>query len=64
MKYVHLSLLVAIVAPILYIALNPENGLMYQDPRVALGLGLIGFGLCMKARKRLTVQTESATERH
>ncbi len=42
---------------IVYAAFNPHNGVAYQSPMSALGIGMIGLGLCMNGRKRLAVQT-------
>ena len=39
---------------IIYAAVNPDSGLIHMSPTAALGVGLIGLGLCMEARKRLT----------
>ncbi len=36
---------------VLYTALSPAAGVIHQNPMAALGLGLIGFGLCKDARK-------------
>jgi hypothetical protein len=38
---------------IIYVAVNPQSGIIYTSPSAALGVGLIGMGLCMEARKRL-----------
>ena len=38
---------------IVYLAVNPDSGVIYASPTAALGVGLIGLGLCMEAKKRL-----------
>ena len=38
---------------IVYAAVNPNSGVIHMSPTAALGVGLIGLGLCMEARKRL-----------
>ncbi len=47
-------------AGVLYLAINPESGLMYNNPITAIGLGLIGLGMMMEARKRQTVRQAAA----
>jgi hypothetical protein len=44
--------LIVIVA-ILFAALNPSGGVLYQGTMSAVGLGLIGLGICIEARKSL-----------
>lgn len=39
---------------IVYAAVNPDSGVIHMSPTAALGVGLIGLGLCMEAKKRLT----------
>ena len=39
---------------IVYLAVNPDSGVVHASPTAALGVGLIGLGLCMEARKRLS----------
>jgi hypothetical protein len=41
-----------VAAAVLYLALNPQTGVIYQSPMSALGLGMIGLGICMEMRKR------------
>jgi len=36
----------------LFAAVNPEGGVVYQNPVATAGIGLIGLGLFMEARKR------------
>lgn len=38
---------------IVYAAVNPDAGVIHTSPTTALGVGLIGLGLCLEARKRL-----------
>lgn len=38
---------------IVHLAVNPDTGVVHASPTAALGVGLIGLGLCMEARKRL-----------
>lgn len=33
------------MAVILYAAVNPTNGIVYQSPLAAVGIGLIGLGM-------------------
>ncbi len=52
-------------AGVLYLAIHPESGLMYHNPMTAIGLGLIGLGMMMEARKRQTArQTAAVSQRH
>ncbi|MEX0777623.1 MAG: hypothetical protein WD042_18105 [Phycisphaeraceae bacterium] len=37
---------------ILYLAINPQWGVLYQNPMAAIGFGLIGLGIFIEARKR------------
>ena len=37
---------------ILFAAVNPESGVVYQNPIATAGVGMIGLGLCLEARKR------------
>ena len=39
-------------AVILYAAVNPHNGIVWQSPMSALGVGLIGLGLCKHAHDK------------
>lgn len=48
---------------ILFAALNPNSGVMFQNPGTALGLGLIGLGLCMEARKKMAAQAQPVAQR-
>ena len=38
------------VCVIVYAALSPDGGAVYQNPMTAVGLGLIGLGLIKQAR--------------
>lgn len=38
------------IAAILHVLLRPSDGLIYQNPRLVVALGLIGMGLCSKAK--------------
>jgi hypothetical protein len=38
------------IATILHILLRPSDGLIYQNPTLVVALGLIGMGLCSKAK--------------
>ena len=35
-----------------YLALVPVHGVVHQGTLAAIGLGLIGLGLCLRARKK------------
>lgn len=37
---------------LLYIIVNPDNGILYENAAMPFGLGLIGLGLCLHSRKR------------
>ncbi len=41
---------------ILFAALNPTSGVIFQSPGAAIGIGLIGLGMCMEARKKQLAQ--------
>lgn len=41
-----------IAAVIVYAAAQPGGGVVYQSPMGALGIGLIGMGLCKKLSQR------------
>ncbi|MCC7146597.1 MAG: hypothetical protein IT443_09140 [Phycisphaeraceae bacterium] len=45
---------------IVTLAVQPEGGVLYQGPLTVIGLGLIGAGLCIEARKRLIKQDAAA----
>ena len=47
---------------IVYAAVNPNGGVVYSSPVATLGIGLIGLGLCMEARKRLLPADEKARQ--
>lgn len=36
----------ALIGVIVFAMVNPHGGVVYQSPLMALGLGLIGLGLC------------------
>jgi len=55
--------LTALCAVVLISALHPERGVLFQSPGAALGLGLVGLGLCMEARKRLGPHAPPAMDR-
>ena len=42
-----------VMATILVAAASPARGVIFHGPLAVLGLGLIGAGLCIDARKRL-----------
>lgn len=44
---------------ILFAALNPSNGVIFQSPGAAVGIGLIGLGMCMEARKKMAAQAQA-----
>jgi len=49
--------LIAWIAPMLliaWVAFSPETGLVFQSPTAALGVGLIGLGLCKHVHDRQT----------
>jgi len=41
-----------IAAVALFAAVNPDGGVVYQNPMATAGIGLIGLGLFMEAKKR------------
>lgn len=41
------------VGVILYAALSPDGGVVFHSPMTALGIGMIGLGMCLEARRRL-----------
>lgn len=41
---------------IVYAAANPESGVIFQSPMAALGVGLIGLGLCKQTRDHLKAE--------
>lgn len=49
--FVTLAWLTPIVV-IAWVAFNPDTGLVFQSPTAALGVGLIGLGLCKHVRDR------------
>lgn len=44
-------LFVALV--VLYASIHPEQGVLYHNPLACLGVGLIGLGWCVQARRTL-----------
>jgi len=48
------TLLIIATAGILYLFINWNDGALLKNPVATLGAGLIGFGLCMNSRKRLS----------
>ena len=48
---------------IVFAALNPTSGVIFQSPSAAVGLGLIGLGLCMEARKKMAAQAQLEADR-
>ena len=38
------------ITVVVYAVLQPDKGVIYQDPVMPLALGLIGVGLCKQAR--------------
>jgi len=48
-----------VAAAIIYCAVGTDRGVMLQSPGAAIGLGLIGLGLCVSARQRRRPQTSS-----
>jgi len=48
---------------IVFAALNPATGVIFQSPGAAVGLGLIGLGLCMEARKKMAHQAQTEAGR-
>lgn len=45
---------------VVFASVNAESGVVYQNPVVAMGLGMIGLGLCLDARKRALSQKAAA----
>ncbi len=50
--FAKLALMVCTTLLVVYVAINPQWGIVYQSPTAALGVGLIGMGLMIEARKR------------
>lgn len=48
---------------ILFAALNPTSGVIFQSPGAAVGIGLIGLGICMEARKKMAAKTQPVAQR-
>ncbi len=42
-----------VAGAIVFTAVNPNGGVAFQGGGATLGLGLIGLGLCLEARKKL-----------
>lgn len=38
----------------------PQNALLFASPGITLSFGLIGLGMCMEMRQRLTAQPATA----
>ena len=53
---VNLALWAIVIAVVLYAALHPQAGVIVDNPLGAVGLGLIGLGLCVDARRRRAAQ--------
>lgn len=49
-----LTLWLAGALTVLVLTLHPRFGVLYQSPLTAIGLTLIGAGVCLEARKSLT----------
>lgn len=49
---------------IVYAAFNPVNGVAYQGPMAAIGIGMIGAGLCIEGRKRMSRPTPQTAQTH
>ena len=47
----------SLAAAVLYMTIHPQSGVIYQSPMTAIGLGLIGLGLCKHAREQLHRRT-------
>ncbi len=43
-------------AAVVYAAVGPGVGVLYHNPLACLGVALIGLGLCLQARRSITVQ--------
>lgn len=48
----------AFSAGVLYALLAPDSGLLFSSPGAALGVGLIGAGLCLNSRHVTARTTE------
>ena len=46
----------ALAAVILYAAVNPETGIVFQSPGAAVCVAIIGLGLCKHAHDRQKVE--------
>jgi hypothetical protein len=51
----------AVSLVVVYAALAPDGGVLYQGPGAVIGVGLIGVGLCRAARER-RLATAAATQ--
>jgi len=52
-KYFPLVLWAVMAVGILFLAVNPQTGVIYRSPITTLALGLIGLGLCLDAGRRM-----------
>lgn len=48
---------ITIAATTLFLALLPNHGVVHQGPWGTAGVGLIGLGMCLDARKRFLYET-------
>ena len=52
-----------VIATIIYAAVSPEMGIVYQNPAATLGIGLVGLGLCMESRKQQTARKTAENDK-
>ena len=45
-----------VLAVVVYACLHPDHGVLYDNPLACLGVGLVGLGMCVEARKRMQAQ--------
>jgi len=48
---------------VVYIAVNPQWGVVYSSPTAAIGVGAIGLGLIVEGRKRRAATAATQKQR-
>ena len=52
-----------ITTVIVLVVFNPTHGVLFQSPASAIGLGLIGLGMCMEAKKKMATKAQVEVDR-